>query len=170
MVFFSIFCGSPVLNNYSAEVFKSSGSTMNPKTSACVMITIQVLATIIASSLVDCIGRRILLIVSCFGTALGLAAMGTFNYFSVHSEKGAMDSFNWIPIFSVSFTVLTAYTGLLPLVFVIILEVLPAKVIFPLCLSSTISSSHSSSSNCKRFVSRTQQFVCHASVYLCSSS
>lgn len=94
------------------------------------MITIQVSATIVAAMFVDNLGRRMLLIISCIGTCMGLTIMGTFNYLSLHGDMD-LSNLNWIPIGSISFTVLLAYTGLLPLVFVVIMEVLPPKVITP---------------------------------------
>lgn len=91
------------------------------------MIVIQVAATFVATSFVDNVGRRKLLIVSSFGAAIGLGAFGWYNYLFTKGTDVAC--YNWVPVISISFTVFSAYTGLLPLVFVIIMEVIPAKVI-----------------------------------------
>ncbi|KAJ6645371.1 Facilitated trehalose transporter Tret1 [Pseudolycoriella hygida] len=137
MIFFSIFSGSPVLQNYSSIVFKNSGSNMNPNTSAIIMIVIQVMATIVASAFVDNVGRRTLLIVSSIGTSIGLFAMGTYAFLTYSNPNGYPD-LNWVPVVCISFTVFLAYIGLLPLIFVVIMEVLPAKAresYATLCLS-----------------------------------
>lgn len=126
MVFFSIFCGSPVLQNYSSIVFKDSGSTMSESLSSIIMIVIQVAATIIATTFVDNVGRKLLLIISSFGAAIGLVLMGIYTYLSHNGYN--VKGFDWVPVTTISFTVFLAYIGLLPLVFVIIMEVLPAKV------------------------------------------
>lgn len=126
MVLLSIFCGSPVLLNYASILFRDSGSTLDPALSAIIMISIQLIATTTSSSLVDKIGRRILMILSSSGTAIGLAAMGTYVYFSFKGTD--LSSFNWVPVTSLSFAVLSCNIGIIPLVFVILLEVLPPKV------------------------------------------
>lgn len=55
-----------------------------------------------------------------------MTIMGAYNYLE-HAQKD-VSSVKWIPVASISFYVFSAYIGLLPLVFVIIMEVLPAKV------------------------------------------
>ncbi len=42
MVFFSICCGSPVLQNYSSKVFADSGTDLDANLCAIIMIVIQV--------------------------------------------------------------------------------------------------------------------------------
>lgn len=126
MVFLSIFCGSPVLQNYSSKVFEDSGSSLDPGMSAVIMIIIQVFATLLATSMVDKLGRRSLLIGSSIGATIGLIIMGVFTFCAEHGYS--VGAWNWVPIATVSFYVFSAYIGLLPLVFVVIMEVLPAKV------------------------------------------
>lgn len=59
MVFLSIFCGSPVLQNYSSKVFEESNTGMDLKVSVITMIVIQVIATLLATSTVDKFGKLI---------------------------------------------------------------------------------------------------------------
>lgn len=125
-MFLSIFCGSPVLQNYSSIVFEEAGSS-DPQLSAIIMIIVQVCATLIASSMVDNLGRRMLLIFSACGTTLGFVIMAAYQSLKDTDGKKVI-GLEWVPIASISFTVFLAYIGLLPLVFVIIMEVLPAKV------------------------------------------
>lgn len=99
---------------------------MDPALSAIIMIIIQLMATTTSSTLVDRVGRRILFILSSSGTAIGMAAMGTYVYLSFHGTD--LTGFNWVPVTSLSFAVLSCNIGLIPLVFVILLEVLPSKV------------------------------------------
>lgn len=128
VVLLSIFCGSPVLLNYASILFRNSGSDLDPALSAIIMISIQLIATTTSSSLVDKIGRRILYIMSSGGTAIGMAAMGTYVFLSF---KGVdLTGFNWVPVTSLSFAVLSCNIGIIPLVFVVLLEVLPSKVNF----------------------------------------
>lgn len=126
MVLLSIFCGSPVLLNYASILFRDSGSNLDPALSAIIMISIQLIATATSTSLVDKVGRRILYILSSSGTAVGLAAMGTYVYLSFMGND--LTNYNWVPVTSLSFAVLSCNIGLIPLVFVVLLEVLPPKV------------------------------------------
>lgn len=127
VVLLSIFCGSPVFLNYASILFRNSGSDLDPALSSVIMISIQLIATTTSSSLVDMVGRRILMILSAAGTALGTGAMGTYVFLSFQGAD--LTGFNWVPVTSLSFAVLSCNIGLIPLVFVILLEVLPSKVI-----------------------------------------
>lgn len=127
MVFLSIFCGSPVLLNYSSTIFKDSGSELDPSMSSIIMIVIQLISTTLSTILVDKVGRRILLIVSSAGTTVGFVAMGIYTCQKAIGKN--LDGLDWVPVTSISFAVFMAYIGLIPLVFVILMEVLPPKVI-----------------------------------------
>ncbi|KAJ6648624.1 Facilitated trehalose transporter Tret1 [Pseudolycoriella hygida] len=126
LISLSLFCGSPVLMNYAALIFKDSGSKLDPSVSSIIMIAIQLIATAISTSLIDNVGRRILLIVSSTGTTIGLSAMGAYTYLSFHNYD--LDGFDWVPVTSISVSVFMAYIGLVPLVFVVLMEVLPVKI------------------------------------------
>ncbi|KAJ6647883.1 Facilitated trehalose transporter Tret1 [Pseudolycoriella hygida] len=126
VVLLSIFSGSPVLLNYASIVFRDSGSTLDPALSAIIMIIIQFIATATSSSLVDKVGRRILYILSSGGTAIGMAAMGTYVYLSFRGTD--LTGYHWVPVTSLSFAVLSCNIGIIPLVFVVLLEVLPVKI------------------------------------------
>lgn len=112
--------------NYAALIFKDSGSNLDPSVSSIIMIAIQLIATTISTSLIDNIGRRKLLVVSSAGTTIGLSIMGAYTYLSYRQYD--LNGFDWVPVTSISFSVLLAYVGLVPLVFVVLMEVLPVKV------------------------------------------
>lgn len=105
---------------------KITGLTLDANMSAIIMIVIQVVAATISTSLIDNIGRRILFIVSSIGTAIGLALMGTYSYLVF--QEFNLDGFDWVPVTTISFSLFMAYIGLVPLVFVVIIELLPVKV------------------------------------------
>lgn len=126
LLFFGVFCGNIILTNYAASIFKQSGSKIDPHISSIIMMCIQVLGVSVASIFVDKLGRRSLLMLSTFGTALGMFCMASFNYL-IH-EGIDMTQFNWVPVISLSFSVFMASVGILPLYFVVLCEVLPMKV------------------------------------------
>ncbi len=126
LISLSIFCGSPVIMSYAGIIFKDSGSKLDPNLSSIIMISIKLIATIISTSLIDNIGRRILLIFSSIGTTIGLSLMGAYTYLSYNRYD--LDGFDWVPVTCISFSVFMAHIGLVPLVFVVLMEVLPVKV------------------------------------------
>ncbi|KAG4065618.1 hypothetical protein HA402_012608 [Bradysia odoriphaga] len=122
----NLFSGSAVLMNYAAIIFKDSGSKLDPSLSSIIMITIQLIATTISTTLIDNVGRRFLLIVSSMGTSIGLSMMGAYAYLSYNKYK--LDGYDWVPVTSISFSVFMAYIGLMPLLFILLMEVLPVKI------------------------------------------
>lgn len=70
-----------------------------------------------------------LLLISCIGTGIGLAAFGTFSYVKVVLNYD-VSSCNWIPLVSFSFVIFFASWGLLSLPFLVVAEILPEKVWF----------------------------------------
>lgn len=126
MMSLNIFSGGLLLLNYAGNIFKESGSEIDPNISAIIMISVQLAGTCVASFMVDQFGRRALLISSTTGAAIGLALMGVFNFLITRGFDLA--SFNWVPVASLSFAVFMTSIGLMPIVFVIVAEVLPQKV------------------------------------------
>ena len=122
----SIFSGTFAMINYTGVIFSESGSNIDPAISSIIVAAIQVVGVYIATTLVDKLGRRTLLITSSSGAALALSVLGTFSYLSKHDVD--LKAFNWIPLAAFSFYVLICSIGVLPLPFIILAEILPAKV------------------------------------------
>lgn len=140
------FCGVFAMLNYTATIFKESGSTMTPNASAIVVAVIQILGSSLSTFLVDRAGRKVsetgtmrflflhfvashfqfLLVLSAIGTSLGLLSLSSY----IYAKTIGLDteSFNWVPIASFSFVILLASMGVLTLPFMVIAEVMPDKV------------------------------------------
>lgn len=120
------FCGVFTMLNYTATIFRDSGSTISPEFSAIIVGLIQLLGTYAATFLVDRLGRKILLICSAIGTSLCLACLGAY---SLANASGInVKPYSWISIASFSGMMFLAAVGLIPLMFVVIAEVMPEKV------------------------------------------
>lgn len=122
------FSGCFALINYSATIFKDSGSDINPNLSSIILASIQVLGTYVSTFLVDKVGRKILLVISCSSTSAGLSIMGLYSF--LDKQGYDLQSFNWVPVASLSFVIFIASIGILPLPFVVLAEVLPQNVRF----------------------------------------
>lgn len=120
------FSGCFALLNYSATIFRDSGSDISPNTSSIIIASIQCIGTYVATILVDKVGRKLLLTISASATSIGLAIMGTYSY--LDKLNFDLHHFNWVPVCSLSFVIFIASIGILPLPFIVLAEVLPNKV------------------------------------------
>lgn len=126
LIFMHEFCGVFTMLNYTATIFRESGSTISPKFSAIIVGLIQLMGTYCATFLVDRLGRKILLIFSAIGTSLCLVCLGTYSY--CHSIGIDVKPYSWISIASFSGMMFLAAVGLIPLMFVVIAEIMPENV------------------------------------------
>lgn len=121
------FSGCFALINYAATIFSDSGAQIDPNVSSIVLATVQILGTYVSTCLVDRVGRKVLLITSAALTAVGLAVMGAYTF--AGAELGwPIERYSWVPVVSLSFVMFIASIGILPLPFVVLAEVLPARI------------------------------------------
>lgn len=125
-------CGVFTMLNYTATIFRDSGSTISPNFSAIIVGFIQLLGTYVATFLVDRLGRKILLVFSSIGTSLCLACLGAYSY--CNSIGIDVKPYSWVSIASFSGMMFLAACGIIPLMFVVISEVMPEKVCVSLSL------------------------------------
>lgn len=129
------FSGCFALINYSATIFRDSGSDIDPNVSSIILAAIQVAGTYVSTVLVDRLGRRLLLLTSAAATAVGLTVMGLYSFVGSHLQWD-LTAFSWVPVTSLSFVIFIASIGILPLPFVVLAEVLPQNVSFVLFKNS----------------------------------
>ncbi|XP_058816625.1 uncharacterized protein LOC131679891 [Topomyia yanbarensis] len=120
------FSGALAIITYTATIFEESGSDLSPKMSSIIVALIQLVGTIISFTLVDNLGRKILLLISTSGTAVGLFSMGLFSFLQQNGYD--LSQLQSLPIISLSVTILLSSIGILSLPFVILAEVLPQKI------------------------------------------
>lgn len=111
--------------NYTAEIFMESGSSLSPNMSAIIVAIIQLAGSVTSTFAIGNMSRKLLFAMTCFGTIVGLLAMGTHGYLKMYYD---MTDFAWVPIASLSFVIFVASIGLLPLTFVMLSEILPQNV------------------------------------------
>lgn len=132
----NMFSGSFPMMNFTASIFRESGSNLSPNVSSIIVGAVQVIGAIICTFLVERAGRKILLSISAIGMSVGLATMSLYS-FSV--SKGAdLSSFAWIPLVSFSFVIFISNLGVNTLPFLYLSEVVPTKTkgfTMVLCLS-----------------------------------
>lgn len=123
----NLFSGTFAMLNYTASIFQVSGSDLDPHISAIVIAVIQIFGVYGSTSLVDRVGRKKLLTFSTCGAFLGLASLGIYSFLT--NRLGLeLREFNWVPLVSFSTFIFISCFGIVPLPFIVLTEILPAKV------------------------------------------
>ena len=113
LMFLQQFGGINAVIFYSKDIFISAGTTIDENVSAIIVAGIQVLSVFASCMLVERLGRKILLIISEFGMAVSLVALGVFFFFKDH-EKNA-DGLGWLPLTSLILYIITYNLAMGPL-------------------------------------------------------
>lgn len=129
LIIFADTSGILVLTSFITELFDWASIKLDVYLATITVGVIQVLGAIISSIFVDRFGRRLLLILSCIGTAICLFALG-FYFHILHKPEynNLVDNLQWLPVVSVCAAVLVAAAGVVTLPFFVIAELLPVKL------------------------------------------
>ncbi|XP_055713718.1 facilitated trehalose transporter Tret1-like [Phlebotomus papatasi] len=119
-------CGIFPLLNFTSSIFQEAGADLSPNSSAIIVGVIQLVGLYISLTLIDRVGRRILLIISSIGTGICLAILGV--HFHLKSISVDLSAFGWIPLISCSGAVFIAALGIMNVPFFIVAEIVPAKI------------------------------------------
>ncbi|XP_017119967.1 facilitated trehalose transporter Tret1 [Drosophila elegans] len=129
LIFVLIVCnqlsGSFALFNYTSHIFAELGNNMDPNTCTIVVGAAQLVGIFSAVALVDRLGRRILLLTSMGGMGLGELAIALLKCFA---SAEFLDQNGWLPLVIMCLVAAIASLGVIPLIFIIIIELLPAKI------------------------------------------
>uniref|UniRef100_A0A1L8DF24 Putative facilitated trehalose transporter tret1 n=1 Tax=Nyssomyia neivai TaxID=330878 RepID=A0A1L8DF24_9DIPT len=120
------FCGCFAFVNYTATIFKESGSELDPNISAIVLGMVQIFGTYTSTIFVDRAGRKTLLLISSIGAATGLILMGTYSFFKFQGY--ALAFLDWVPVATLSLVIYISSVGILALPYIVLSEVLPSKI------------------------------------------
>lgn len=123
---FAQFTASLAITCYAVLIIKKSGTSLNPYTSSIVCAVTPIFGSLLSTYLADKLGRRVLNCISLTGCAIGLFGLSLYQYLKVHDNS--LSSFDWFPVFCLSFVVFMASAGILPLSIICSVENLPPKV------------------------------------------
>ncbi|KAH8352345.1 hypothetical protein KR084_003519 [Drosophila pseudotakahashii] len=135
------FSASFCVSSYLSTIFAASHTTLNLTLCTIVIGSVQIVGTYVTTLLCDKYGRRILMLVSSLGSSVCLAAFGCFTYFAQDYDLSAV---GWLPLVILSCYVCLVNIGLVGCVFVLLLELFPAKIrsvcvsTFTVMLSGTV--------------------------------
>ncbi|XP_030387444.1 facilitated trehalose transporter Tret1-like [Scaptodrosophila lebanonensis] len=139
------FSGLFTFTSYMTDIFAASHTTLDENMCTITIGVVQLMGNYTATLLCDKYGRKILLFVSCLGCAVSLVAFGCFTYFADNPDYAAhLTSVDWLPLLLMALDVFLGGIGLVGCLFVVLVEVFPAKIrsqalsFFVVCLSVSV--------------------------------
>lgn len=121
------FSGINAVIFYTERIFEKADAGISKSSATILVGTMQVLATYVTSTIIDRLGRRILLITSISAMCLCNIAIGFFYFMVDHDEKTAA-TLKWLPVIALCLYIISFSLGLGPISWVLIGELFTAEV------------------------------------------
>lgn len=114
---------------YAVLIFEKVGvSHIDPYVASITIAICQIMGSLFTTQLSDNLGRKILVLISLFGSAIGLFAFALYAYLGHIGYD--LSAFDWMPVVCLCFVIFIAASGVVPLAVVCTVENMPSKVIF----------------------------------------
>ncbi|XP_031348940.1 facilitated trehalose transporter Tret1-like isoform X2 [Photinus pyralis] len=130
LMFFQQAGGINAVIFYTGDIFKSSGSSLDPGVATIICGVIQSISTFVSSLIIDKLGRRILLILSDLLMVVSGVALGIF--FSLKErelvDKETLSTLGFLPIVSLSVFFIVFSLGFGPIPWMISSELFPSEI------------------------------------------
>ncbi|KAL6266492.1 hypothetical protein P5V15_003341 [Pogonomyrmex californicus] len=111
---------------YTVQIFQDAGSTIDENLSTIIIGVVNFISTFVAASVIDKLGRKMLLYISAILMILTLFSLGGFFY--VKSLHVDVTAFGWLPLVSLIIYVIGFSLGFGPIPWLMMGEILPAKI------------------------------------------
>lgn len=136
LMLFQQFSGINAVIFYTTRIFKESGSTLEESICTTIVGVVNFISTFIAALLIDRLGRKVLLYISAVSMIISLSILGGYFYLKneVHADVQAV---GWLPLVSFVVYVLGFSLGFGPIPWLMMGEILPAKIRGPAASVST---------------------------------
>lgn len=136
MMFFQQFSGINAVIFYTTKIFKEAGSTLDESICTTIVGVVNFVSTFIAAVLIDRLGRKILLYISSVSMLISLAVLGAYFYLKEETDQDVL-VVGWLPLVSFMVYVLGFSLGFGPVPWLMMGEILPAKIRGPAASVST---------------------------------
>lgn len=120
--------GFYIIVNYASLIFKISGTALRTEISTIVLCSAQILGGLVATRLGDTFGRKTTLIISLFGSAIGLSTFAVHSY--LRQNEYDVSQYKWVPEACLSFAIFISSAGICALANTFVVENFPTKVTF----------------------------------------
>ncbi|XP_017488940.1 PREDICTED: facilitated trehalose transporter Tret1-like, partial [Rhagoletis zephyria] len=128
LMLLNTFCGAYAILYYTSSVFVQARTELHPDINTIIVGLVQVTGVYTATILVDRFGRRPLLIFSCAATSVGMGIFGLYGYLLQNTTVVVSVFSSWLPLVNVCFIMFVANSGLIPIPFVLLVELMPSKI------------------------------------------
>lgn len=126
MAWFLQTTGSFLITNYASLIFSKTGTLFDPNMSSIILAIVQIVAGLTSSQLGDAFGRKIILITSLFGSAMGLFTLAAYSY--LRENDYDVTNFNSLPLLMLCFIIFISNAGIIALGHICAIENYPSKV------------------------------------------
>jgi len=120
-------CGGQFILGMTSISHAIKDTTMSPTVLPIIIVHVSVLTVMMASNLVDRIGRRPLLIFSCLLMSLAMVAVGLCLYIQTGESEGVSGKLKWIRLISFSVYICAYSFGLGPISWLLMAELVPDR-------------------------------------------
>uniref|UniRef100_A0A7G3AHF9 Facilitated trehalose transporter Tret1 n=2 Tax=Lutzomyia longipalpis TaxID=7200 RepID=A0A7G3AHF9_LUTLO len=127
LMFFQQTCGINAVIFYTTDIFAAANTGIEAGLATIIVGIMQVVATFLATLMVDRLGRRILLIASDFAMATCTLALGVYFHLKAQDEENVA-SLGWLPIVALCVFIVMFSIGFGPVPFIIIGELFASDV------------------------------------------
>ncbi|XP_055309481.1 facilitated trehalose transporter Tret1-like isoform X1 [Sitodiplosis mosellana] len=115
-----------IIVNYASLIYKISGTALKIEISTIVLSVAQILGGLVATQLGDTFGRKTTLIISLFGSAIGLFTFAIHSY--LRQNQCDVSHFTWVPEVCLSFVIFISSAGIVALANTFVVESFPPKI------------------------------------------
>lgn len=126
MAWFMQTTGSFLITNYASIIFSKTGSLFDSNISSIILAVIQIVAGLSSSQWGDTFGRKVILITSLFGSAMGLFTLAAYSYLLENDYD--VTNFNWLPLLMLCLMIFVSNSGIIALAHICAIENYPSKV------------------------------------------
>ncbi|XP_057325441.1 facilitated trehalose transporter Tret1-like [Microplitis mediator] len=119
-------CGIMIVLAYTAMIFQMAGSSLQPNICAIIIGLIQIFSCWLSTLLMERVGRKTLISISCIGIITCNCILGVFFYLKFNLYD--VSSVSWIPLIALSVFSITYCLGMGPVPFVVISEIFSSDI------------------------------------------
>ncbi|ETN57863.1 sugar transporter [Anopheles darlingi] len=120
------FSGIFAILTYAGTIFQLSGTGIDPTLALTIVAIINLSGNLTSFTIIDRVGRKILLLLSAIGVGLALGVLGAFSYLQTNGHD--LTGLEWLPVLALSATLFLAAIGITNVPFFIVPEVMPPKL------------------------------------------
>lgn len=127
MVFLQL-SGINIVMFYTVSIFDAAQTGIDPELATILVGVMQVLATFVASMIVDRVGRRVLLLVSIVVMAACLLALGVYFHLQTLNGEASVVAIGWLPVVALCLYIVAFSLGFGPIPWLMVGELFAADV------------------------------------------